>query len=118
MSRRDDAGDTFRTVESRYAAHAEANPRPRGRSALKVPVLSDAAERMVGMAAGFGTGVLLLVLAATAAVAAASWADADRSGAVVGYSITALFLTLAGVGAIAATWNHVFRVIPGDAPHH
>lgn len=118
MSRRDDAGDTFRTVESRYAAHAEANPRPRGRSALKVPVLSDAAERMVGMAAGFGTGALLLVLAATAAVAAASWADVDRSGAVVGYSITALFLTLAGVGAIAATWNHVFRVIPGDAPHH
>lgn len=118
MSRRDDAGDTFRTVEERYEAHARAHPRPRGRTALKVPVLSDAAERLVGMAAGFGAGALLLVLAATAAVAARSWADVERSGAVVGYSITAFFLTLAGLGALAATWNHVFRVIPGDAPHH
>jgi hypothetical protein len=118
MSRSDDGGDTMGTVKDRYAAHAEAHPRPRGRTALKVPVLSDAAERMVGMAAGFGVGALLLVLALTAAVAARSWAEVDRSGAVVGYSITAFFLTLAGVGALAATWNHVFRVIPGEAPHH
>ncbi len=118
MSRRDDAGDTFRTVEERYAAHHDAHARPRGRTALKVPVMSDAAERMVGMAAGFGVGALLLVLAAVAAVAARSWALVDRSGAVAGYSVTAFFLTLAGLGALVATWNHVFRVIPGDAPHH
>lgn len=118
MSRREEADDTFSTVRDRYSAHSEANPRPRGRSALKVPVMSDAAERMVGMAAGFGAGVLLLVLAGTAAVAASSWSDVGRSGAVVGYSITAFFLTLAGIGALAGTWNHVFRVIPGDAPQH
>jgi hypothetical protein len=118
MSRREDAGDTFRTVKDRYSAHADLNPRPRGRTALKVPVLSDAAERLVGMAAGFGAGVLLLVLAATAAYAASTWSDAGRSGAVAGYSITAFFLTLAGIGALAATWNHVFRVIPGEPPHH
>lgn len=118
MSPREDAGDTMDTVRGRYAAHAEAHPRPRGRSALKVPVLSDAAEKAVGMAVGFGTGALLLLLALTAVLAARSWAQLDRSGAVVGYSITAFFLTLAGLGALIATWNHVFRVIPGEAPHH
>lgn len=118
MSRREEAGDTFRTVEGRYESWNDANPRPRGRSALKVPVMSDAAEQMVGMAVGFGAGVLLLVLAAVAAVAANSWAQVERSGAVVGYSVVAFFLVLAGLGALIATWNHAFRVIPGDAPHH
>jgi hypothetical protein len=118
MSRREEAGDTFDTVKSRYDAHAQANPRPRGRTALKVPVLSDAAERMVGMAAGFGIGALLLVLAIVSAVAARSWAEVDRSGPVVGYSITAFFLTLAGLGALIATWNHLYRVIPGEVSHH
>lgn len=118
MSRREDAGDTFRTVESRYAAHEEAHPRRRGRSALKVPVMSDAAEKAVGMVVGFGAGALLLVLAVVAAVAARSWADVDRSGAVAGYAVTAFFLALAGIGALAGTWNHAFRVIPGEAPHH
>jgi hypothetical protein len=118
MSRPEDSGDTMRTVRDRYAAHSEAHPRPRSRSALKVPVLNDAAERMVGMAVGFGAGVLLLVLAIVAGAAAASWAEVERSGAVAGYAVTAFFLTLAGLGALAATWNHVFRVIPGEAPHH
>jgi hypothetical protein len=118
MSPRGDAGDTGRTVKERFAAYDEANPRTRGRTALKIPVLSDAAERVVGMAAGFGIGTILLVLALVAATAARSWAAVDRSGAVVGYSIVTLFLTLAGLGAIIATWNHAFRVIPGDAPHH
>jgi hypothetical protein len=118
MSRRDEAGDTFRSVEGRYDRWSESNPQPRGRSALKVPVMSDAAEKMVGMAVGFGAGALLLVLAVVAGVAARSWAEVDRSGAVVGYAVTAFFLALAGLGAVVATWNHAFRVIPGEAPHH
>lgn len=118
MSHRDPADDTFGTVEGRYDKWSQANPRRRGPSALKIPEMSDSAEKMMGMAAGFGAGVLLLLLAVVAGTAAASWARVDRSGAAVAYSVTTFFLTLAGVGALAATYNHVFRVIPGDAPEH
>jgi hypothetical protein len=118
MSRRPDADDTFHTVEGRYQKWNDANPRPRGPSALKVPEMSDAAERTVGMALGFGAGVLLLLLAAFTAFNAAKWGQIDRSGAHVAYTIAAFFLTLAGLGALAATYNHIFRVMPGDGPHH
>lgn len=117
MSRRE-AEDTFGSIEERYDRWSRANPRRRGPSALKMPEMSDALERTVGMAMGFGTGILLLVLAVVAGMAAASWARVDRSGAAVAYSITTFFLLLAGLGAIAATYNHVFRVIPGEAPEH
>ena len=118
MSSDRNADDTFSTVEGRYQKWSEANPRRRGPSALKVPEISDAVEKTVGMAVGFGAGALLLLLAAAAAAAAASWARVDRSGAAVAYSITTFFLLLAGLGALAATYNHVFRIIPGDAPEH
>jgi hypothetical protein len=118
MSHRDPADDTFGTVEDRYEKWSQANPRRRGPSALKIPVLSDSAEKMLGMAAGFGAGALLLLLAVVAGTAAASWARIDRSGAAMGYGIATFFLLLAGLGALAATANHVFRIIPGDAPEH
>lgn len=118
MSRRDPGDDTFATVEGRYDKWSQANPRRRGPSALKIPVMSDSAEKAVGMVVGFGAGVLLLLLAIVAAMAAASWARVDRSGAAVAYSITTFFLVLAGLGALGATYNHVFRIIPGDAPEH
>ncbi|HEV3048821.1 MAG TPA: hypothetical protein VGX50_00850 [Longimicrobium sp.] len=118
MSRPENADDTFGTVEGRYQKWSEANPRRRGPSAIKIPEMSDAVEKTVGMAVGFGMGALLLLLAAVAATAAASWARADRSGAAVAYSITTFFLLLAGLGALAATYNHVFRIIPGRAPEH
>jgi hypothetical protein len=116
MSRRDDAGETFRTVEDRFAAHRQANPRPRGRTALRIPVVSDRAERTLGMAVGFGTGALLLALALVAALAAASWAEVDRSGAVVGYALVTFFLVVAGLGALIGTWIHAFRVTPSEGP--
>ena len=118
MSHRDPADDTFGTVEGRYEKWSQANPRRRGPSALKIPVLSDSAEKMLGMALGFGLGALLLLLALAAGLAAASWARIDRSGAAMGYGIATFFLLLAGLGALAATANHVFRIIPGDAPEH
>jgi len=118
MSRRPDADDTFQTVEGRYEKWNEANPRRRGPSALKVPVMSDAAEKTVGMAVGFGVGALLLLLAVITALNAAKWGGVDRGGAQVAYNIAAFFLTLAGLGALGATYNHVFRVIPGEDPHH
>lgn len=118
MSQRQDGDDTFHTVEGRYQKWNQANPRPRGPSAIKVPEMSDAAEKTVGMALGFGAGVVLLLLAVFTAVNAAQWGQVDRSGAQVAYTIAAFFLTLAGLGALVATYNHIFRVIPGDAPHH
>ncbi|HEY0020952.1 MAG TPA: hypothetical protein VGC13_31915 [Longimicrobium sp.] len=119
MSREDqNADDTFGTVKGRHQKWSEANPRRRGPSAIKVPEMSDAVEKTLGMAAGFGAGALLLLLAAVTATAAASWARVDRSGAAVAYSIATFFLILAGLGALAATYNHVFRIIPGEAPEH
>jgi high-affinity nickel permease len=120
MSRRDN--ETFRTVEGRYQSFEEANPPQRSRrSALanvRIPVMSDAAEKTVGTALGFGLGALLLLLAVVCIAASRSWAGLERSGATVAYAIAAFFLLLAGVGGIVATFNHVFRVIPGEADHH
>lgn len=119
MSRRDN--DTFRTVEGRYKSFEEANPRQRSRSALaniRMPALSDQAEKGLGTAAGFGLGALLLLLAAVCIAASRSWGAIDRSGAQLAYGIAAFFLLLAGLGGLAATYNHLFRVIPGEAEHH
>ena len=118
MTPRDAGDDTMNTVRGRYEAYSADNPRPRGPSALRVPVMGDAAERMVGTALGAGAGVLLLVLSLTAAYAASTWREIGRDGAVVAYTITAFFLGLAGLGALLGTWNHLFRVLPGEAHHH
>jgi len=118
MSRRDNADDTFQTVEGRYDRWSSANPRRRGPSAIKVPEMSEGVEKMVGMAMGFGAGVLLLLLAIVAGMTAARWGAQDRSGAQVAYTIATFFLVLAGLGALGATYNHVFRIMPGEAPHH
>lgn len=118
MSRGPESDDTMHTVQGRYEQWNEANPRRRGPSAIKVPVLSDTAEKRVGMAVGFGAGIVLLLLAAFTFYNAAQWGEVPRDGAQVAYNVTGFFLTLAGLGALAATYNHVFRVIPGEAPHH
>ena len=118
MSRRDNADDTFQTVEGRYDRWSQANPKRRGPSALKVPEMSEGMEKTVGMAMGFSAGVLLLLLAIVAGLTAAKWGAQGRSGAHVAYTITTFFLVLAGLGALAATYNHVFRIMPSEAPHH
>lgn len=60
---------------------------------------------------GIGIGVVLLLLAGLAFASAAKWADYARDGAAVGYSVVGFFLLVAGIGGIAATWNHNFRVL-------
>ncbi len=68
---------------------------------------------------GVGIGLTLLVLAGIAFWTAAWWSDFERSGAVVGYSVVGFFLTIAGLGAVIGTWNHIFRVLdPARAPVH
>lgn len=61
---------------------------------------------------GIGIGVVLLLLAGLTFATAAGWAGHGRDGASVGYTVAALFLLVAGIGGIAATWNHNFRVLP------
>jgi hypothetical protein len=117
--RSSDTGDrTYDSVRDRFRQWREANPRPEPRSALSFPEMSDATERMVGTAAGFGAGAFLLLLAATAFLAARSWAGVERSSATVAYTLTGVFLTIAGLGAVIATYNHVFRVLSRPASHH
>lgn len=61
---------------------------------------------------GFGIGALLLLLAVVAFYTAGQWAGYAREGAFVGYTVVGIFLLIAGVGGILATWNHNFRVLP------
>ncbi|HYH78237.1 MAG TPA: hypothetical protein VEX86_00520 [Longimicrobium sp.] len=106
------------TVRARYREWADANPRPRGPSAIGMPDVSEGTVRMAAVGAGVVIGLLLLALAVTSFVAAQSWAEVDRGGAQVGYFLTGAFLTVAGVGCIWATLNHVFRVLAGPPAHH
>jgi hypothetical protein len=119
VSQRPDEGDrTLDSIRARYRAWSEANPRPRGPSAITVPVIPDAAVRVLAGATGVGLGLLLLALAVIAFWAAASWGRIDRGGAAVAYTLTGLFLTVAGAGAILATLNHLFNVLRRPPAHH
>lgn len=116
--KRDPESGTYGSVRDRYRDWKEQNPQPASRSALRMPTVSDAAERLVGMVVGFGTGVLLLILAIVAYRAAGSWSGVERDGAAVAYTLTAFFLAVAGIGAVAGTWNHAFRVLRSEPEHH
>ena len=113
-----DQGNTGDTVRARYRAWADANPRPRGPSAIGMPDVSEGTVRMAAVGIGVVTGLFLLVLAVTAFVASRSWGTIDRGGAVVAYFLTGVFLTIGGVGCIWATLNHVFKVLAGPPAHH
>lgn len=75
-------------------------------------------SKMVFTAIGVGLGVVLLVLAGFSFYTAASWGELGRDGAQVGYNLVGVFLLVAGLGGIAATWNHNFRVLTRTARHH
>lgn len=74
--------------------------------------------KIVFTAIGVGIGVILLALAGYAYYVARTWGDAGLTGASTGYTVVAFFLTVAGVGGIAATLNHNFRVLARPARHH
>jgi hypothetical protein len=117
-TRNPDPDRTGDTVRARYRAWADANPRPRGPSAIGMPDIGEGTVRMAALAAGIVIGLGLLALAATSFVAAWSWATIDRGGAVVAYFLAGAFLTIAGVGCIWAVLNHNFRVLAGPPSHH
>jgi hypothetical protein len=113
-----DPQGTDETVRARYRQWAEANPRPRGPTALGLPQPSEGAMRLAALGAGLLIGLCLLALAVTSFVASSSWSGIGRGGAVVAYFLTGSFLTIAGVGCIWATLNHNFNVLAGPPQHH
>lgn len=114
----DEGESTYGSVRDRYRQWSEGRPKPRSGSAISMPELPEGVVRMAALGIGIGTGLFLLVLAATAYVAAGSWGDVERGGATVAYTLTGIFLTIAGVGCILATLNHLFRVLAGPPPAH
>lgn len=113
MSRDGHAGGTFSDIERKYEAWEKTAPAPRAMQ----PTYSDQPEtggtmsRLILTAIGVGIGLLLLLFATLAFVEAADWAEVARDGAQVGWNAVGFFLTVAGLGAIVATWNHNFRVL-------
>ena len=118
-NRHGDAGEgTYDSVRERYRRWAQERPRRSSPSAIGMPAIPESAARMLALAAGVGLGVLLLALAVTAFVAAASWSQIGRGGAAVAYFLTGFFLTVAGLGCSLATLNHLFRVLARPPAHH
>jgi hypothetical protein len=74
--------------------------------------------KTVFAAIGVGIGVVLLALAAYSLYVANRWGDAGLTGASTGYVLVAFFLAVAGIGGIAATLNHNYRVLSRPARHH
>lgn len=74
--------------------------------------------RNVFAAIGVGIGVLLLALSAYSLYVASRWGDAGLTGASTGYTLVAFFLAIAGIGGIAATLNHNYRVLAQPPRRH
>jgi len=124
MSDKDTGERTFETVRARYRARFGSGPA----GFLPGRQVSDGdydwdenaqggeMNKMVPMGIGGGAGLTLLALALLSFTNAAKWSDLARGGAATGYTLVGFFLTVAGLGAILATWNHVFRA--ADQPSH
>ncbi len=117
---------TFRTVRGRYQDWFGAGDRGflPGRTIASddyehpgVGAGGGEMSKMVLMGIGGGIGVLLLAMAAFSFVTSGEWAEISRDGASTGYLVVGFFLTIAGLGAIIATFNHLFRV-SGQPAHH
>jgi len=67
---------------------------------------------------GFGIGAVLVLLALWALYNSSQWGAIGRDGAAFGYFLVGFFLLLAGVGGIAATYNHNYRVLANAGRGH
>lgn len=128
MSRKGDrASETFASVRRRadayertgaYLPYREAAVRDQQeRGLLGTGVPGGEVSKIVVMAVGAGTGLILLALAVLSFVTASRWSDALREGAAVGYVVVGVFLAAAGLAAIIGTWNHNYRAAQRPAPH-
>lgn len=116
---------TYGRIREKYEAWVEneANrpERDRLRRVDPAPVVtyreSSDMSRLISAAIGIGLGVLLLALAGYAFYTASYYGSFERAGAQTGYTLVGVFLIIAGVGGIAATWNHNFRVLTRGSNH-
>lgn len=122
---RDRNDPTYKRVQGQFGKFEDAHPTQRRGTALAwpeeglpLPELSEGTARVVFTAIGMGIGLLMLVLAAVSFAASRSWAEVDRDGASTGYALPVLFLIVSGLGCIAATLNHQFRVARGGGGGH
>lgn len=115
---------TYGSIANRYDAWIESEARGPVRPRLRRSPDDDFSyspayqgnpdmTRTVHAAIGIGLGLALLALAVIAFSRASYWASFARSGAQVGFTLIGIFLSIAGVGGIIATWNHNFRVAVG-----
>lgn len=110
---------TYQDVERRFDSYEANRPPPeRRRYVAGRPFVTEGVLCAIFTAVGVGTGLLLLGLAAVSFYAASTWEGIARNGAAVGYNVTGFFLTIAGLGAIVATWNHNYRVPDRPPAHH
>lgn len=111
-----DQYDEWVEIEAGKPVRSEPYPPPQP-TATKSKRGTDV-SRIIFAAIGIGIGVILLALAGYAFYTASTWAEIDRGGASVGYTLVGLFLVIAGLGGILATWNHNFRVLTRPPAHH
>ena len=113
---------THQEISRKFDDYEETHPSrpPEGRaySAGAETALLMVTSKPVAVLVGFGVGLSLLILAGIAFYSAAQWAAFARDGAQVGYNLVGVFLTIAGVGALLATYNHNFRLPNQGAPAH
>lgn len=120
--KRDDP--TFDSVRKRHGDWREDNPAQPYRAALDfseglpMPELKPATAKALFSFIGVGVGLVLLALAVVSFVAARSWAAIGLDGAAVGYALPVVFLTVSGVGCIASSLNHNFKVMGAIHAHH
>jgi cell division protein FtsX len=67
------------------------------------------------LAAGFGIGILWLIMAVTCLASAARGFANDRSDWGVTWGLVGLLLAAAGTAAMVGTWWHHTRVLRDDA---
>lgn len=81
-------------------------------------IIDSEMSKTVFAAIGVGLGLMLLGLAGYTLFVAARWGAEDLTGASTGYAIVAFFLAIAGIGGIAATLNHNYRVLAQRTARH
>jgi hypothetical protein len=74
--------------------------------------------KTVFAAVGVGISVMLLALSGYSVYVAMRWGAEGLTGASTGYAMVAFFLAVAGIGGIAATLNHNYRVLARTGAHH
>jgi hypothetical protein len=110
---------TYGGIRQKYDAWVEtesARPeRDRLRRVDSTPIeTKDVSEmsRMAFAAIGFGIAAVLLALAGYAFYTADYYGSFMKDGAATGYTVVGVFLLIAGIGGLAAVWNHNFRALP------